>query len=268
LELACPGIAENGNNISGQIFRVVFHLYYCKGVFMINLSQRLQALADFVPSGMRIADIGTDHAFLPCYLVRKGISPGAIGVEVRKGPYDSARRTVRSCNLEKLIDLRLGNGLVPLREGETEVIIIAGMGGALIAEILESSPQIIYCVSRLVLQPMNGAEIVRSWLYEKGWMIIGEELVKEDGRIYQIIAAEKGSQGMLTEAELLYGPVLIKESNPLLPELLQKDLQLWQEILHRLAKSRSEATAKKRITIKERIHLIKGLIECLSTVRQ
>lgn len=262
------GIIFRDRSSRSLSLRLLLFRRYGKGVFMINLSQRLQALADFVPPGMRIADIGTDHAFLPCYLVGTGICPSAIGVEVRPGPYDSARRTVRSYNLEKLIDLRLGNGLMPLKEGETEVIIIAGMGGALIAEILESSPQIIDSVSRLVLQPMNGAEIVRSWLYEKGWMIIGEALVKEDGRIYQIIAAEKGNQRMLTDAELLYGPVLIRESHPLLLELLQKDLQSWQEILHHLAKSRSETAERKRMAIKERIHLIKGLVGCLSTVRQ
>lgn len=235
---------------------------------MIKLSQRLQALANFVPPGMRAADIGTDHAFLPCFLVNEGISPGVIGIDVNKGPYDAACRTVRSYCLEKLIDLRLGDGLKPLQAGEADVVILAGMGGAAMVDILEASPLVVDNFFRLIFQPMNSAETVRSWLSGNGWLITAEDLVKEEGRIYQIIAADKGHQNKLSSMELIYGPLLIRNRHPLLPELLEKDRLSLQEILCQLAKSRSEDAQSKMFEIKMRIQFIKELEECLSAVRQ
>lgn len=235
---------------------------------MIRLSQRLQALANLVPSGMRVCDVGTDHAFLPCYLVMEGISPRAIGVELNRGPYDTAWRTVRAYSLEDKIEIRLGNGLQPLLEGEADVIIIAGMGGAGMVDILEGSPLVVEGALRLILQPMNGAELLRAWLCEKGWLISAEDLVEDDGRIYQVIAVGKGNQNTLSSMELIYGPLLIKQRHPLLLESVKKDRLSLQDILCHLAKSESEDAKDKTFEIKKRIRLIKELEECLSAVRQ
>jgi len=107
-----------------------------------KLSQRLLTLAQMVPRGARVADIGTDHAFLPCYLVKEKISPYVIGVEVKKGPYKKACFSVNKYNLEEQIELRLGNGLTVLKPGEVNTVVLAGMGGTVVCNILEQSPQV------------------------------------------------------------------------------------------------------------------------------
>lgn len=235
---------------------------------MIKLSQRLQALVDLVPPGLRVGDVGTDHAFLPCYLVSEGISPGAIGIELNRGPFDSACRTVKSYGLESLIELRVGDGLQPILKGEIDVIIIAGMGGSGMVDILEASPHVVEGAQRLILQPMNGAELVRTWLFTNGWLISAEDLVYEEGRIYQVIAADKGTPGKLSTMELIYGPLLIQNNHPLLFECVKKDLLSLQEILSQLAKSESEDAKNKTLEIEKRILLMKELEVCLSAVRR
>lgn len=235
---------------------------------MIKLSQRLQAIADLIPSGSRVADIGTDHAFLPCYLVQQGISPTVIGIDVKKGPLKSAEQTVRDCQLTDTITLRLGDGLGPLELGEVDTVIIAGMGGNTIKEILNNSLQVVEALQTLILQPMNGANKVRSWLHQHSWQIVDEALLLEDGHYYQIIKGIPGRKSELAEEltamELSYGPLLIAEKHPLLPELIEKDLLSLQDIKKQLAKSKS-VEAKKRLNQLERqAQQMKELKECLS----
>ena len=108
---------------------------------MIKLSKRLQQIADFVPLGTKIADIGTDHALLPCYLVQEKISPWAIATDVNKGPLEVAKRQVKALLLADRVAVRLGDGLEPIEPLEVETVIISGMGGATIKNILDKSPK-------------------------------------------------------------------------------------------------------------------------------
>lgn len=158
---------------------------------MLKLSHRLLTLAQMVPPGARVADIGTDHAFLPCYLLLEKRSPSAIGVDVHRGPYTKACDTVCAYNLEDSIELRLGNGLAVIKPDEADAVIIAGMGGTTIRDILAKSPEVMATLKKLILQPMTGADVVRSWLYQQGWLITEEELIYEDNQYYQVIGAEK-----------------------------------------------------------------------------
>lgn len=235
---------------------------------MIKLSKRLQAIAELVPPGARIADIGTDHAFLPCYLVKKGITPQAIGVEVKEGPYSAACRTVRAYHLEDKIDIRLGDGLKPLQPGEVEAVILAGMGGNTMLEILEAFPQLVDSLQTLILQPMNGAEHVRAWLARRGWAIADEELLLEDGRFYQVIKAVRGQGQIPAGMGLYYGPLLIASRHPLLPELIEKDIQALQDIKAQLAKSQSEMALERLRELEQRIQEMKELKECLSAAKE
>jgi len=235
---------------------------------MIKLSKRLQVLADFVPMGSRVADIGTDHAFLPCYLVKGGIANLAIGVDIREGPFRSACRTVRAYYLEDRISIRLGDGLAPLQPAEVDVVILAGMGGSTMLEILERSPQVVEKLQGLILQPMNGAEQVRDWLYSNNWVIGAEELLQEDGRYYQVIKAERGRGPKPEGLELFYGPRLINARHPLLPGLLQKDIEALQDIQTQLAKSQSDEALSRTKELERRVFLMKELKECLSAAIQ
>lgn len=230
---------------------------------MIKLSRRLQALADYIPSDSRVADIGTDHAFLPCYLVKEGIAPFAVGIDVKEGPFQSASRTVNAYHLEEQISIRLGDGLMPLRPGEVDVVILAGMGGNTMIDILEGSPQVVEEVNCLVMQPMNGAEHLRSWLGGNDWIIIAEDLLVEDGHYYQIIKATRGREQALADMQLSYGPLLIADRHPLLPKLIEKDIQALQDIIEQLAKSQSAEVECRSEGLVQRVQRMKELKECL-----
>ncbi len=235
---------------------------------MLNLSQRLLALARLVPRGARVADIGTDHAFLPCYLVKEGIASFVIGVDVHEGPYQAACRTVKAYNVAEQVEIRRGNGMTVLQPGEVDVVIIAGMGGSTSRDILEKSPRVVEKLKKMIFQPMNGAEVVRRWLAEHGWVITGEDIIYEDKRFFVVIAVEKGEQTPLTEEEITYGPLLIKQKHPLLEEVLQKDVEAMQEILKQLAKSQNQESKVKAEEFNRKIHMAKGLREWLFAARQ
>ncbi len=234
---------------------------------MPKLSQRLFILAQMVPRGARVADIGTDHALLPCYLVKEKISPYVIGGEVKKGPYEKAYSTVNKYNLLEQIELRLGNGLTVLKPGEVNAVLLAGMGGAVVCNILEQSPQVLFSLDKIIVQPMRNAAHVRLWLVEHGWSFSEEELIYEDKQYYQLFSAtRRGSKEKplsLSEVEATYGPFLLQKKHPLLFSLVEKDLEGWQEILSELAKS-NKAEAKIRLKkYQEKVQKLKELKEWL-----
>ena len=153
----------------------------------IKLGSRLQTIASFVPQGSRLGDIGTDHAYLPVYLMQNGIIDWAVGVDIHKGPYESAQQTIRMYGLEERIVIRLGNGLAPLKAGEIATLVIAGMGGTTILKILQSKPQVLQGVSTLILQPQGAEARVRQEVTIQGWKLKDESLVEEDGRVYSVM---------------------------------------------------------------------------------
>jgi tRNA (adenine22-N1)-methyltransferase len=180
---------------------------------LIALSPRLAAAAEFVLRERPMADIGTDHAYLPAALVQSGAVPRAIAADVQPGPLEAARSTVVEAGLQGLVELRLGNGLQVLKPGEVATAAICGMGGPLIAEILAAGP--LEGLERLVLQPMGGEVALRRWLAAHGWQLTAERLVEDAGRIYVIMAAAAGAMA-LSEADELVGPFVRQEGGPLL----------------------------------------------------
>ena len=156
---------------------------------MIGLDKRLTMVASMVRRGSRVADIGTDHAYLPVYLVQAGFCPGGIAADIRSGPLDAARRTVTEAGLTDAIALRLGDGLTPVEAGEADDIVVAGMGGETIVEILSAAAWVKDTRLRLVLQPMTRAEELRRWLLTNGFTIAEERLVQDGHRLYPVLAA-------------------------------------------------------------------------------
>ena len=148
----------------------------------LTLTSRLQLLADWVPQGASFADIGTDHAYLPVWLVLQGRVRHAIASDLRKGPLERARETGRTYGAEG-IDFRLGNGLATVQPHEAEVIAIAGMGGENIASILEAAPWTADGQHTLLLDPHTKAEVLRRWLMEHGYTILREALVRDRGTL-------------------------------------------------------------------------------------
>jgi len=184
-----------------------------------KISKRLSACLDALSSLSRIADIGTDHAYLPCYGITNGIIDSAIAIDVIDGPLMQAQRTVDDYGLRDKIELRKGSGLEPLRIGEVEGVVIAGMGGKLISQLLEESRDVAESLKLLVLQPQSGERILRWTLWNLGFEIIAEKLLEEDGIIYTIITARPISREYSSSAvgaywalELTFGPLLLKNT--------------------------------------------------------
>ena len=153
---------------------------------MIQIDARLRAIAAFVPAGDVLADIGGDHAYLAAALVQEGRCPRAIVGDLSAGACLAARRTAARCQCIDRIDVRQGDGLSVLLPDEADTVAIAGMGGALMAQILAAAPHILCTVGTLVLQPMNAADALRRWLYENDWHIADETLVRAGGRLYGV----------------------------------------------------------------------------------
>ena len=162
--------------------------------------------ADMVRTGSRLADIGTDHAYLPAALILGGRISSAIAADLRKGPLENAEATVRTYGIADKVQLRLSDGLKFVLPDEVDDIVIAGMGGILIAEILEAAPWVKDKSKQLVLQPQSHSEDVRKYLYTNGFEIIEEAACFEDGKVYICICAEyTGKISEHTEAEILLG---------------------------------------------------------------
>ncbi|SFT49133.1 tRNA (adenine22-N1)-methyltransferase [Selenomonas sp. GACV-9] len=220
----------------------------------MQLDDRLQALADFVPIGCRAADIGTDHGYLAIALIREGKAGFVVAGDLNEGPYEAAKRTVHENAIaEDQISVRLGNGLQVLAPGEVDTVCIAGMGGVLMTQILEQSPDVVKKLKTLVLQPMNGAPELRKWLYRHSWHIADEKLAVADGRIYEIIKAERGRQVRPEPIDLLIGPVLWQKKSPLLKHHIESLLFQQRRVLTGMEKSPRALKTKKYAVIKEQV---------------
>ncbi|WP_459499408.1 tRNA (adenine(22)-N(1))-methyltransferase [Bacillus sp. C1] len=231
----------------------------------VKLSKRLEEVVREIPVGSTVADIGSDHAYLPCYTIINGIATKAVAGEVVDGPFRSAQATVAESGLQEKVDVRKGNGLAVITPGEVDVITIAGMGGALIRDILEDGKEKLNGVTRLILQPNIAAHHIREWFIKNGWELIHEKIIKEDGKIYEILVGEKGDP--LTpyhddkQAELFIGPFLMKEKSAAFIEKWENELKNFQNILKQLERAtNSEDTKAKRNEVAEKMKMIEEVL--------
>jgi tRNA (adenine22-N1)-methyltransferase len=221
---------------------------------MIAISNRLKKVTTYIPEGSKIADIGSDHAYLPCYSVQKGIIQHAIAGEVNQGPYDSALSQVKALGLEEQIEVRLGDGLQVLTPNEVTVVVIAGMGGQLISNILNRGKNRLQGVERLVLQPNMGAKFIREWMLVNGWELINETILEEDEKIYEILVAEwSGNTSDLSESERLLGPFLMKDKNKTFQKKWIREKNNWERIVKQLEQAipSEEITERKQDLLKK-----------------
>ena len=173
---------------------------------LLELSPRLRAVAGLVPPGARLADVGTDHAYLPVCLVQRGVIPGAIASDLRPGPLERARATLERYGITQgQIQLRLCDGLAGIRPEEADAVTIAGMGGETIAAILAAAPWTRQGSRSLILQPMSAQEDLRRWLGENGYIIEREVLSREGETLYLALLARPGSMPSMTPAQLWAG---------------------------------------------------------------
>lgn len=212
-----------------------------------DLSKRLARVGAHVPENARLADIGSDHAYLPVALMLQGKISYAIAGEVVEGPYQSAKKQVCKSSLSDRIHVRLADGLDAVQlDDEINAITIAGMGGTLIRSILEKgvSNNRINGHERLILQPNIGEKTLREWLVENNYQMIQEEILEENNKIYEIIVAEKNHGKTYSEQELFFGPILIKNPDEIFRKKWQRELKARLRVLQELEKAEEKPQEK------------------------
>ena len=213
----------------------------------MRLAGRLKKIAGFVPPGARIADIGADHAYLPLWLLKNGIIDFAVTTDKAAGPCRAAAASVAAAGETSRIKVRRGDGLFPVEAGEVDTIVIAGMGGPTIAEILSARPELLERMDFLVLQPMTGSRVLRYWLYANGWPPAQEDLAAEGRKLYEIISAKKNPAPRQTpydDFQLEAGPLLLAAEHPLLRRHIGNIASRYARICRNMEKGGAVKSAK------------------------
>lgn len=214
----------------------------------LELSPRLRMVGDLVPAGARLADVGTDHAYLPAALLLEEKIPWAVAADLRRGPLDRARATVRAYGLIGRVAFRLCDGLTGVRPDEVDAVVIAGMGGETIAAILNDAPWTRERDVPLILQPMSSMPDLRAWLLENGFCIEEERLAREGEMLYAALLVRAGEMGRFTPAELWAG----KNSGEALRGVwLDRWLARTDRALDGMAQARGEDVYTRRRALEE-----------------
>lgn len=223
----------------------------------MELSQRLQAVVDAVTPGLKAADIGCDHGFTSIYLVRHGICPYVYAMDVNKGPLERARNHVLQAGLENSISLRLSDGLDRLEPGEAESIIISGMGGLLIRDILNAGKDVLDAAKELVLSPQSECGQLRHFLHQHGFCITGEKMIKDTGKFYVVIKAVHGREYYEEEWEYTYGKLLVEKKSEVFTEWVHKELEQVQKIMCTLGSEDTLRSRERRKELMEKQRMLK-----------
>ncbi len=208
----------------------------------MELSERLKSAADLVKY-RSVADIGTDHGYIPCYLAYRNNIDKAIACDINKGPLSKAFENINRYGFGSIIETRLGSGLEPLKKGEAETVIIAGMGGLLICDILKKGADKLGYVKQLVLQPQRDIYSVRKLIHQLGFRIEDEKMLCEGGKYYNIISAEKGNEFYTDELYYYFGKKLIESKSEVLKEYVTVRINKYRDILEK-AKEKSDGGAE------------------------
>ena len=196
----------------------------------MELSSRLKTIASFVSEGMCVADIGTDRGYIPIYLTSEGMTDKAYAMDVNRGPLERAGENIRKEGLDGRIECILSDGMEKLPI-DADSVVIAGMGGDLMEQILMGGEDRLFRLSELVLSPQSHWEKVRRFLHSHGFAIEKEALIKEDGKYYIVIKAVRGRESYRESWQYSYGTYLTGLKNPLMKEYLKKELKDKQKIL-------------------------------------
>lgn len=217
----------------------------------MQISKRLQAVSDMVASGSCLADVGTDHGYIPIYLVEEKRIPSAIAMDINRGPLSRARENIERNGLSDQIETRLSDGLDALLPGEADTIVIAGMGGPLAVEILKRGRAVLESCRDLILQPQSEIWTVRRYLDENGWRIRRENMILEEGKYYPMLLASRGNSEALDIVKLFYGPRLLEKRHPVLLDYLKKEREKLREVREKLSVSGSEKAAERKREIQK-----------------
>ncbi|HSH35347.1 class I SAM-dependent methyltransferase [Schnuerera sp.] len=231
----------------------------------MRLSKRLQAIADFIPKNTMVGDIGTDHGYIPIYLIENKVAKKVIATDLSKNSLEKIKEFVKERKLESHIDIRLGDGLEVLKNFEVDTVVIAGMGGLLIKDILDKDIEKRDSITNFILQPNIASNELRKYLYYNNFEIIDEKLVKEDNKFYEIIYAKKGKFHIGEDIYYEVGEKLILNRDPLLKEFLEEKIKIIEKILEELkgkntekSESRSKELIEKNKSLKVVLKRLEG----------
>ena len=228
----------------------------------MNLSNRFKKIADFVPINSIVGDIGCDHGYIPIYLIKNNISKKLIAIDISQNSIEKTVENVKNNNLEGDIEIRLGDGLDKILPFEIDTVIIAGMGGLLIKDILDKDKVKTNTITNFILQPNIASKELREYLYENNFEIIDEGLAKEGDKFYEIIYAKKGKA--FVEKNIYYeiGEKLIRKKDPLLNDFINYKIRVVEEILLELKDAETEkAIMRKKELNKNLMELKEVLLE-------
>ena len=221
---------------------------------------RLLSAVPYLTRGGRCIDVGTDHAYLPIYLIKEGIVSHAMACDINRGPLESAKEHILAAGLEGRVETFLTDGLQGLSDFGADDVMIFGMGGELIIKILSDSPWVQNEGIGLILQPMSRANLLRGYLTENGFEILGESL-SQSGKIYQTIYARfSGKKSVYNEEELLLGRLNIQGNPPLFSEFVRHELTVQQRVLEGKKQSSSAS-------IEEELKMIEILTKRLESLQ-
>ena len=209
-----------------------------------------------VTPGLRLADIGTDHAMVPIDLVLRGRIPSALAMDIHEGPLARARENILAQGLEADIETRLSDGLKELRWGEADCVLIAGMGGALTIRILTDGAAVLESVTELVLAPQSEVEEVRRYVTSIGWSIEEERFITEGGKFYPMMRLCRSEGGMpLSDLSARYGPLLLQQENAALRQFLVREREILTEVERQLEKAGAARSAGRAAEIRRNLEL-------------
>lgn len=231
----------------------------------MNISIRLKTIASLIDKCNKISDIGTDHGYLPIYLIKNGICEEAIASDINRGPIEKALCNIKKEGLEEKIQCRLGSGLKTIKPYEVDCAIIAGMGGNLIRDILEESKDVFKSMKYVVLQPVQNPDILRRYIYESGYDILDEELCFDEGKYYEIMKVKYNNISKSVE-DIYYeiSEKLVQKKHLLLKDYVDYKINKYNSILNYIDNDNNTVSVKlRKAQVENKIKKLEEISTCL-----
>lgn len=229
----------------------------------MELTKRLERVASFVSPGSVLADVGTDHGYIPIYLAKKGIVKKAYAMDINEGPLLKASKNIKAHGVEVSVETILSDGLMQLGDRKIDTLIVAGMGGMLIKKILEDAQCYLSYITKMILSPHLDVDVVRKAVHQLGFAIEQEDFLEDEGKYYPILVCRKGHESYENAIDYKYGKRLLEDKNQTLKAYLIKQRAANNTILAQLLEADTPASQTRMAVIKFEISELEEVIKCL-----